>query len=404
MTAGSLDRCGVCGSTTAESVLAVAHSPIHPFRPPGLPPSEAEFGRLEIVRCGGCGHLYNAGFDPARAEELYGAFVLTNTPVSESMINALEETARFILRRIAPDPVVLEIGGGVGALALLLARTSREVHLIEPSRALSPERFAGTGVTLHQAMFPAPTLGDRRFDLVISRQVLEHVPDPGPFLAALRARMADGGYAYIEVPSAEYIRRARSIVDFHYPHVHYYRRGEIEVLFRRAGFAVVETVEVKSGHDVGFLLRAGSSGPETGEAAVRAAPGDDSEFAEAIAARRARGEERLSVLGGAIGLYGANAYSQALLGLYPETRGIKTMFDDTPQYAGQIAYGPQHALEIGPPSRDRLRGLDAVVITAYLHDLAIARKLRGLGFSGAIYTVRSDQEAGRAEVPPSLFL
>jgi hypothetical protein len=45
-----------------------------------------------------------------------------------------------------------------------------------------------------------------------------------------------------------------------------------------------------------------------------------------------------------------------------------------------------------------------VIITAYLHDLVIARKIRTLGFSGPIYTVRSDETAGRGEVPPGLFL
>ncbi len=65
----------------------------------------------------------------------------------------------------------------------------------------------------------------------------------------------DGGVAYTEVPYAEYIVDNLSVVDFHYPHVHYYRQAEIAALFRRASFEIVETVSVKGSHDVGFFVR-----------------------------------------------------------------------------------------------------------------------------------------------------
>lgn len=394
-----LTRCVVCGSDAADPVLTVEKAAVHPFRPPDAAKTDSGFGRLAIVQCGHCGHLYNTGFDPDRADELYGAFVLTNTPVSASMVTALDQTADYILSRARAQPLVLEVGGGVGALALALAQRVPVVHLVEPSRALSPDRFAGTKVVFHQTMFPTPSLGEQRFDVVICRQVLEHVPWPGPFLEALRAKLADDGIAYIEVPSAEYICASRSIVDFHYPHVHYYRQGEMETLFARAGFAVVDIVDVKDGHDVGFLLRAAAA---LDRPAAAAKP--DGGLAEALTAQRARGRTRLDAMLGPIGLYGANAYSQALLALYPDVAGFRAMFDDTPQYEGQTAYGPSHDLRIGPPSVEHLRGLGAVVITAYLHDLVIARKLRGLGLAQPIYTVRSDGEAGKGELPPGLFV
>ena len=258
-------------------------------------------------------------------------------------------------------------------------------------------------VSWHQSHIPPrdvpdPESGEGLFDVVISRQVLEHVPDPLPFLTAVRRHIAEDGIAYIEVPRAEYIGEAHSIVDFHYPHVHYYRREEIAVLFARAGFAIDDVVEVKSGHDIAFLLR-----PVTPTEQRPPAAAGESRFAEGLAQRRAIGRDRLAALSSPIGLYGANAYSQALLGLYPDIQPFQTMFDDTPQYAGQLAYGPGSAIPIGPPSAEKLAKLNAVIITAYLHDLVIARKIRTLGFGGTIFTVRSDDTAGRGDVPPGLF-
>jgi SAM-dependent methyltransferase len=400
VTQASLDTCVVCGTkaASAQPILAVARTPMHPFRPPRESGSAAGFGRLEIVQCGGCGHIYNAGFDPDGADDLYGAFVLTNTPVSDSMVANVRETANVILGKAVENPAVLEIGGGAGALSLALSERAREVHLVEPSKALSADRFDGTRVTYHRSMYPNAALTGRVFDVVVCRQVLEHVPFPEGFLRELRGALRDYGIAYIEIPCAEYIVDNLSIVDFHYPHVHYYRQAEIDTLFRRAGFAVAETVSVKDGHDIGFFVRPITPVPDLsyGGHGLRA-------FGAEVAVHHAIGLQRLCELAGGVALYGANAYSQAFFGLYPDF-AVAAVFDDTPLYMGHRAYGQTQDLPIGPPSVEALGDIGAVIVTAYLHDIAIAAKLRRLGYAGAIFTVRSDPSAGQGGRPPSLFL
>jgi hypothetical protein len=267
-----------------------------------------------------------------------------------------------------------------------MARRSARVDLVEPSRALGPERFAGTGVTLHRAMFPVSALAGRRFDAVVCRQVIEHVPEPAPFLTALRASLADDGTAYIEMPSADDILRRHSIVDFHYPHVHYYRRAEMELLLARAGFAVAEIFDIKQGHDMGFLLRAAKPLAREARALSDMSP---IEFAAALAERRMRGARRLAAIDGPVALYGANAYAQALLGLYQERTPFAAVFDDTASYAGRCVYGPAGEITIEPPRAERLTGMAAIVIAAYLHDAEIARKIAATGFRGPVYTLRA---------------
>jgi 2-polyprenyl-3-methyl-5-hydroxy-6-metoxy-1,4-benzoquinol methylase len=394
-----LGCCVVCASERSQPIFAVKEAPIHPFCPPATLGLEPGFGVLDIVACTGCGHIYNAGFNPNRVDELYAANVLTNTPVSDTMLKGLESTADFILARAPAKPSVVDVGGGSGVLAILLARRAAEVHLVEPSRALVAEDFASRGVTLHSAMFPPPGFAGRQFDVLLSRQVIEHVPSPDGFLQSIRRHVRPNGMVYIELPSAEYIVTVRSVVDFHYPHVHYYRHREMEVLFARAGFAIEESIEIKNGHDVGFILR-----PVKPHATTPASGAlEASAFAAALAERRTLGQQRLAALKGTIGLYGANAYSQALLGLYPDAAKFGIVFDDTPMYAGQRAYGPGLDIPIEAPRAERFPKLGAVVIAAYLHDLVIARKLRAFNFDRPIYTVRSDAQAGQGEVPPSLF-
>ena len=394
-----LARCVVCASKRSQPVFAVDDVPIHPFCPPAALGLKPGFGTLDVVACSDCGHIYNAGFNANRVDELYAANVLTNTPVSDTMLKGLESTAEFILSRGAANPSVVDIGGGSGMLAILLARRAGEVHLVEPSRALVAEQFANHGVALHSCMFPPPALAGRQFDVLLSRQVLEHIPSPEGFLAAIRSHVHPDGIVFLELPSEEYIENTLSIVDFHYPHVHYYRCRELEVLFARAGLAIAETVDVKNGHDVGFILR--PVAPRAASPPARSC--DATALAAALANRRRLGGERLAALKGAIALYGANAYSQAILGLYPDAANYSIVFDDTPMYAGQRAYGPGIDIEIRPPDAERLKAVDAIVITAYLHDVAINHKLQSFGFPGPVYTVRADALSGTGGAPPSLF-
>ena len=240
-----LSRCVMCGANEARPVLTVEKAPRHHFRPLAAARRDADFGVLAIVRCGRCGHLYNRSFDDRQTEKLYSAKVLTNAPVSPGMTKGLEDIADSILRRAKPRPTVLEVGGGNGDLSLLLSEQATVVHLVEPSEAVPTDRFAGTKVVFHKAMFPAPTLGEQRFDVVVCRQVLEHVPDPLQFLSAIRESLATDGTAYIELPSADYITVNASIIDFHYLHAHYYRRAAVMALFARAGLEVTEVVDVK---------------------------------------------------------------------------------------------------------------------------------------------------------------
>ena len=73
-----------------------------------------------------------------------------------------------------------------------------EPRAIALARSLHGERLAGADVL--QAGAPLP-YADGRFDLVMSMDVIEHLPVPGPWLAELMRVVRPGGHLFLTTPN-----------------------------------------------------------------------------------------------------------------------------------------------------------------------------------------------------------
>jgi SAM-dependent methyltransferase len=372
--------------------------PARHIRTAGAPDMDGDFGALAIAQCDSCGHMANAAFRSESAEHLYEVHPSTNAPVHESMLRGLESIAANILGTPIGPQRILEIGCGVGALARLLARDAACVHLIEPNLSAADAKFGNDRISFLPGFFPAATTGER-YDLVVCRQVLEHVETPLAFLKAIREHVAPGGRAYVEVPSADYIARHASVSDFHYLHVQYFTDAVLRGMFARAGFEVTRFDSIKDGHDYGYHLIPAASRevPWPGHVNV---PDD---LPLRLAARLATGRVRLAALDGPVAFYGACAYAQAAMGVYADLCKTPLILDDTDAYEGHEAYSRLGRFAVRKPTPGILAGISHVVVSAWLHDAAIAARLASLGYAGNILSLRADDLAGTAGHPPSLF-
>ncbi len=143
-------------------------------------------------------------------------------------------------------------GGSIGALldvgcgpGLLLEEARRlgvaSVVGVDPNPwAVEETRRRGIEADVGSIHALAPTA---RFDAITMLDVLEHVVEPVPFLAAVRARLRDGGRLLVMTPNVESLLARMSgprWVSLKVPeHVRYYSRRSIRTVLGAAGFDVV---------------------------------------------------------------------------------------------------------------------------------------------------------------------
>lgn len=144
---------------------------------------------------------------------------------------------RAILARIPAGSMVLDIGGGEGELAALLAGAGNRVACVDVSSVIIARAEAllaqapGLAVRFQQADARELPFADGGFDYVVSEDLLEHLPpgDLGRHLAEVHRVLGRGCYI-ASTPSR--LAVGRRSVGFH---LRMYSLGELHQEMRRAG-------------------------------------------------------------------------------------------------------------------------------------------------------------------------
>jgi len=155
---------------------------------------------------------------------------------------------------------VLEVGAGNGEFAQALIGCGAGVErmiLVEPQ----PLAIDIPGVEAVDTRIEDWT-SDERFDLAVSWEVIEHLLDPDPMLAAIRDRLDPGGLLVLSTPNEASVEtralRGRS-ANLLYDHVRIYNPHTLATLLERIGFEVLE-IETPGRLDVEILQRALAAG------------------------------------------------------------------------------------------------------------------------------------------------
>lgn len=133
------------------------------------------------------------------------------------------------------DAAILEPGCGTGGNFAMLARHGRVYAMDSNEAALGFSRARGEAEVALGRLPEGIPFGDRRFDLVVMTDVLEHLDDDAGTLRALRERLKPGGWMLATVPAMQWLWSAHDVA---HHHVRRYDACGLRTLVNEAGYEV----------------------------------------------------------------------------------------------------------------------------------------------------------------------
>lgn len=235
-------RCWICGDS--KTVSWKDRSLPRLLTPDDLRITDSRYGlTLALRRCLTCGFLFAEGED---LQNLTGLYEALEDPGYEESQDSRALQMRWLLDRLrALRPAahtLLDIGAGAGLLVAEARRQGLEAEGVEPSRRLVDAARHPHGVDLMQGTFPHPALAERRFDVVLLVDVIEHVADPVGLLRACAGALTCGGVLAVVTPDAGSLAaRAFGRRWWHYrlAHVGYFQARSAKRAFQEAGLTVL---------------------------------------------------------------------------------------------------------------------------------------------------------------------
>lgn len=178
-----MPRCNICRTDAGDAVeLGEVRSNVRKFR--------AE--KFAVWRCPACLSLHAR--DEVDLAHYYREYPFHHLPEPEKdfMMRAMygQQLSRLVAAGLRPEHDVLDYGCGGGTLV----------------RFLQQRGYPSThGYDQYSDAFADRSVLERKYDFVVSQDVLEHVPDPWEFLHEVARLLKPGGIAAIGTPNAESI-------------------------------------------------------------------------------------------------------------------------------------------------------------------------------------------------------
>ncbi|MGI9163875.1 MAG: class I SAM-dependent methyltransferase [Mycobacterium sp.] len=394
----TIDGCRLCGAESLTDVLDLGTQPLANSLVDDTSGHEAMIP-LEMVYCRECGLAQlSVDVDPA---VMFRDYVWV-TGTSASTREYCQGLADWIMSRVSVDaPRVFEMASNDGTLLQTLADRGARVLGIDPAVNLATDATA-RGVetipdflTSETATQIEATRG--KFDVVIARNVMSHVPDPLGAIEALSRLTVDDGLVLIEFHSAQTILEELHYDSIYHEHTMYHSLHTMQRLMSTAGLKAfdVRRSPISGGSWALLARKTDVAPPITGELSEaleydrRSGIGEESAWLDF--GRRAEGHRdqlsheiaRLSESGQPMVAYGASARSSTMLNyLGPVTKALQAIADASPLKHGKYSPGvnipivsPQAVLEMHP---------HAILLFAFNFEDEILRFLKDARWKGEV--------------------
>jgi SAM-dependent methyltransferase len=210
---------------------------------------------LEILRCDNCGLIWNSKFDFSKIN--YQSDSIQESRVfSESYRKFMVKSSDHIKRQLnLKRKTVVEIGCGDGYFLDKFSSNSNCIGF-EPSDESIESK--NKGLNIINDYYDYNHSYSIKADLIILRQVLEHLPNPLNFIRSFSEnllRESCEAFLYIEVPNSSKTLSLHRFPDFYYEHHTYFTIKSLAFMMEKCGFDVIEIKEDFNGEVISALMR-----------------------------------------------------------------------------------------------------------------------------------------------------
>ena len=373
--------CPLCGNQTGEKL----HSLDYADDSQGLLPRH-----YDIVCCDSCSFIYNDFNEPdsvftrhyANSQKYSDPKLYGGGGISPEEIQMWENYYQLISSHLRKDMKILEVGCGKGGFLETL-RNHGFQQLSGLDQSVECQQILRTRQI--ESLESWKQIENRKFDLVISHAVFEHLPNPREMMTRIRDVLSEDGFLFITVPDADSYYKYDSAPFYYFDreHINHFTCSTLHLLcslysFLPITFQVVQNKSfgpMKFHYDIAGIFQFKKT-QLTGSVRkyIDSCNGKIIHVPHEIFASEH------------VFLWGIGAFAENLLfaGYFNAAEDLHLLDVDISKQGkkilGKTVEAPERLLDHDPEK-------SAVVITSVLYKDKIIESLRSMGFRGKYYTV-----------------
>ncbi len=241
--------CPLCESSQLVDFLDRPNVPVHQNLLMDSPDTAANVtrGDLRMASCEHCGFVFNRAFDESKLS--YGEDYDNDQMHSAGFQKHIDERIHYLISdQQIKNCHIIEVGCGQGQIITRLVKEGNNTGTgFDPSYV--GELSLLDGKLSFERRFYDASCSDISADVVISRHVIEHVPEPLEMLKSIRKALNNSTNAkvFFETPCVEWILENQVIWDFFYEHCSLFTASSLSTAFETAGFKVESVQHIFGG-------------------------------------------------------------------------------------------------------------------------------------------------------------
>lgn len=340
-------------------------------------------GNVELVLCPECNFVFNHDFN----EELifYNEDYNNVRIFSHAYQSYLDELVSTFSTGINKKTKILEIGCGKGEFLRKLCSATVAQGFGYDIIYQGEDKY-GDNVSFFNRYFD-PVESKEKYDIVVLRHVLEHIPNPYNFLKRICTRkvLSSGAKLWIEVPDFEWILNKGVFYDITYEHCNYFFKQTLTNLLSSIGFKLISLKDVFEGQYI--LLEA----IYTPDKIVKEKSFDSPSSISSLINGFFKNKETYHNLikrAKEVCVWGASGKGVIFLSELTDEilENIKYVIDINPQKQGRFL--PVSAKKVKSPEiLKRVNGQLIVLIMNGIYEEEIKRKLEEMNVSAQVYVI-----------------